>query len=355
MLRSLAPFVVCCAAILCSPESVTAQPYVEINQSPELIEGSLEGGRNLIVTATINGATADDVWLALVDGTDRVKLTRAGPFRYQVNLCRGAAARLLRREGAGELAVFARNADGTAHSVPIAFDVEPATGPSGVRSVPSTGPAPEWQGDPVAAGPRRFFTRIVAREARQRVHAFSVRPSDEVWMVPEDIVAIEANALFDEPLAGAVLLVDDRSWPLVEKGRRIAHVPVGEELARAWRASGVATLRFESGREALLRVVPRELPAGEAYRFLMGQRHVLELPGTGGQLHVALGDVTRGQVRLRVFDAEERPLVRGTSLQVNDRVEFRYQGRGYVLVVEDLVNFLIGDDQVWLSVCRIDE
>jgi hypothetical protein len=87
------------------------------------------------------------------------------------------------------------------------------------------------------------------------------------------------------------------------------------------------------------------LPPIPAVEVTVVQRRAEPIPGTGGRLAVELGDVTGGQVLVRVTDAagSEDVLPQG-SMRVGEIASFDFDGRPRALVLRRLVNVLIGDD-----------
>lgn len=95
----------------------------------------------------------------------------------------------------------------------------------------------------------------------------------------------------------------------------------------------------------VLRFAPRglEFPWGRATITLL-QRESKDLPGSQGYWRLRLGDVTNGQVLLSVLDAQNKPVVDTMSVKAGDAIPITLGGEEFVLVVDNLVNLIVGDD-----------
>jgi hypothetical protein len=80
------------------------------------------------------------------------------------------------------------------------------------------------------------------------------------------------------------------------------------------------------------------------------QRRSAAIPGSNDTIHVAIGDITRGQVLLSVGGVDGSVLVGQRSVRPGDRVAFSVGGNAYDLEVVELQNFLTGDDHAVVRV-----
>ncbi len=95
----------------------------------------------------------------------------------------------------------------------------------------------------------------------------------------------------------------------------------------------------------LLRIAPQGLDfPWDRATITLRQRASKALPGSKGYWRLSLGDITNGQVLLSILDGESQPLVDTLSVTTGDAVPFSIGQQDYVLVVEKLVNLIIGDD-----------
>lgn len=326
----LAGFATMVALAATSP--VAAQLSVELVQVPEQVSGSLDHGRNLLVTAEVHGKDVVEVWLATdaddAKESDRAPLTRAGLDRWQINLADGRAAALLGRQGKGSVAVHARTADGrVASSEPIRFDVSKTS---------------EW--------PREVINVVATVDGERRV--FRSFDDEEPWLVPEDVNRLEVRLRSSDRSMHVEATAKDRSWRLERDDDRTATLQITGEIADTWRAGKALTLRVGDDCRIRLRAIPRELAVGERHHFTLHQRDEMQLPGSAGALVVALGDITAGQVRVDIRTAKDSREIASSSLRDGGRLRFHYQDHSYVVEVDQLINYLIGDDCAKLVVWR---
>lgn len=103
--------------------------------------------------------------------------------------------------------------------------------------------------------------------------------------------------------------------------------------------SAIAALALLGG----LLAAPETLPAeGAALRIV--QRHAAALPGPLSGYRLILGDITRGQVLAAVEPQAGGPAVFSASMRPDELHILRLGDATYTLRVEQMVNYLIGDD-----------
>jgi hypothetical protein len=78
--------------------------------------------------------------------------------------------------------------------------------------------------------------------------------------------------------------------------------------------------------------------------FEVQQRRHAALPGSDGQLTIALGDITGGQVEVEVRLADGTRLLTAISMRQGGRETFRLDDRLYTLSLTGLVNQMLGAD-----------
>lgn len=96
----------------------------------------------------------------------------------------------------------------------------------------------------------------------------------------------------------------------------------------------------------------RKLPSIDLpVEFTVSQRSVTPLPKSNGKLLLTIGDITRGQVLVRVSRRDGDVVVASRSLRENDIVAFTVDKHAYKLKLKTLTNKLIGNDyavfQLW--------
>ncbi|NOX57476.1 MAG: DUF5329 domain-containing protein [Planctomycetes bacterium] len=84
------------------------------------------------------------------------------------------------------------------------------------------------------------------------------------------------------------------------------------------------------------------------------QRCFKPLPGSHGNLRLHIGDITAGQVLVSVHCANQNPLVDMASLREGDSVRLDLEEKDYVLVLDRLVNLLLGRDYAVFSLVSAD-
>jgi hypothetical protein len=80
------------------------------------------------------------------------------------------------------------------------------------------------------------------------------------------------------------------------------------------------------------------------------QRATVAIPGSNGWLRVHIDDITMGATLLDVVTADGRTLVLQQTVSERDVVEFALAGERCALVVDRLVNRLVGEDHAELRV-----
>lgn len=85
------------------------------------------------------------------------------------------------------------------------------------------------------------------------------------------------------------------------------------------------------------------------------QRSIKALPGSNGSLVIRVGDITGGQVLLSIEAEGSAPILDMTSIRPGDVKKFSVGGEPFVLVVNRLVNFVIGRDFAVLTIYPEEE
>lgn len=86
----------------------------------------------------------------------------------------------------------------------------------------------------------------------------------------------------------------------------------------------------------------------EGTRLTVPQRSTAFVPGSDGRVRVRLGDVTRGQVRLTLTDADGTQRIAPTSAKEGDALPFVLGRDRYYVTVVELKNRLVGEDHAVL-------
>ncbi len=112
--------------LLALPSSALAEGYIQLHDVPDSLWFPSRPGSNLLLTATVNDAVAESVWLGIDDPKlGRVPLTRVGTIEYQINLHSNDVFDLIKQAPArGEFRIFAETQSGKLlTSIPVSFTV----------------------------------------------------------------------------------------------------------------------------------------------------------------------------------------------------------------------------------------
>jgi hypothetical protein len=336
-----------------------AQDAVHVSGVPDELSFPLARGRNVVLTATVEGAEPRAVWLARSkEAGARFMLSRVRQGVYQVNLAEPEVAGILRGQDGGQFHIFAELPDGqTISSIPIQYAVtKPLTMPPRIF-VRVDGKRREILGWPFAdllerpafraqfSGESLLFSSPEFSEALRSASGGVTR-----WFSPEKVqdVEFEFRAGADGPSAQA--RVKDRSWPAQATNTAgLLRLPVSPELRQAWYEQGTVELVCtEADQEAArltLTAPPRrlDLPDGKAEMTIV-QRTSKEVPGSDGYLDIYIDDITAGQTLLTLSGADGDRLIDQKSVRQGDTVRFATGDGLYTLTMRKMVNFLIGDD-----------
>lgn len=314
----------CCLLFAAAP----AQDGIRIVKVPEVVRLPAAQGSNLMLEVEVNGAAAE-VWIATdLASRDRVALSPAGEQRWQLNLADPRIAAMLPAgRDNGELTVFAKVGSATARSAAIAW------------------------------------SRATAQDAKVRCLVRSkggttaiVPPEKPVWLDPSTLDSIELHGAGARQ-SSAVARVGEIELPLARRAEQGLWVLEGGALLRE-RLQGEGALEIEvrlGGSSAVFAfaVVPGKLPLPDgSAQFVVQQRRSAMVPGSNGWLVVRIDDITMGGVLLDVATAEGAVLVPQQVVHEREALEFALADERYVLVIEKLVNLLIGDDHAELRVER---
>ena len=91
------------------------------------------------------------------------------------------------------------------------------------------------------------------------------------------------------------------------------------------------------------------MPTGPVEMTIV-QRQSQAIPGSGGQVLVAIGDITGGHVTVTIRSADDQVPLPATSMAVDESAAFRVGDADYHLALTALRNVLIGDDQATITV-----
>jgi hypothetical protein len=305
-----------------------AQDGVRIVKVPDVVRLPAAHGSNLLLEVEVDGA-ASEVWIASdLASRDRVALSPAGERRHQLNLADPRIAAMLPAgRDDGELAVFAKVGSGTVRSAAIAW---------------SRATAPDAK------------VRCLVR-SKGGTTAF-VEQGASAWLDPATVERVELQGAGARQ-SSAVARVGEIELPLVRRAEQGIWVLEGGAALRE-RLQDEGTFEVEArlgGSSAVFgfAVVPGKLPLRDGRaQFVVQQRKSAAVPGSNGWLIVRLDDITMGGVLLDVETATGTVVVPQQIVHEREAVEFALADERYVLVIEKLVNLLIGEDHAELRVER---
>ena len=305
-----------------------AQDGIRIVKVPDVVRLPAAQGSNLMLEVEVDG-TATEVWIASdLQSRDRVALSPAGDRRYQQNLADPRIAAMLPagRDG-GELTVFAKVGATTARSAAITWS----------RSTEQDGKV-----------------RCLVRGTNGTTTI--VEPGTSAWLDPSAIDRIELQGAGARQSA-AVARVGEIELPLVRRAEQGTWVLEGGPALRE-RLQDETAIEVEARLGAgsavfAFAVVPGRLPLRDGHlQFVVQQRKSAGMPGSNGWLVVRIDDITMGGVLLDIATADGKVVAPQQIVHERESVEFALADERYVLILEKLVNLLIGDDHAELRVER---
>ncbi len=331
---------------------------------PDRLAFPLPDGSNAVLTVRVEGEPRA-VWVACgQEARARYMMDAVGSGVYQANLADPVLAAMLEASGPGRLHAYAETLGGAVSpSIGVSYTVGSgewtwhAPPRVYVRSSKKTTEVSDWpQGMEERAtllqgeirGQGLAFTSPHLTE-----YPFFGRDREVVaWFEPAEATAFEVrfDPQSDSPKATA--RIGERTWPFV-RSKSAAHrwvLEVNDQMREAWEEQGEVTVVCGQEGQNELRVTVRKpvaaLDLDDGGRFTVVQRYTVEIPGSSGYLKVHIGDVTGGQTRVTLRTAEGEVLVLDRSLRQGETVRFDLSGNEYELLLDKMVNFLIGDDYV---------
>lgn len=299
---------------------LAAQDGVRIVQVPAQVQLPAPGSNLLLEVETATAPAA--IWLATDSAAqDRVPLVAVGNGRYQVNLGAPAVADLLPSgRDHGDLFVFARLDSGQVRSAAIAWS----------------------RAAPASAARLRCLVRTQGGVTRRTA------PDTTTWIDPAQLERLEVEGAGARQTT-AVARLAELDLPLVRQAATGTWVleptaSLRERLADS--ADFEIEVRVGTTTESFrFRCVPTQLdlPAGKE-PFVVPQRKRAPVPGSRGWLEVRIDDITMGRVMFELVTAEGTVVVPAQLVHDRDHVAFSLGDVSYVIVVQRLVNILIGED-----------
>ena len=314
------------AALTALATILPSQTGIRLTRIPELVRLPAAPGTNLLLEAELD-ATTTDIWLATdLSSRDRLALTPAGERRWQLNLADPRLATMLPagRDG-GELFVFATIAGTTHKSAAVA-----------------------WARNQTHDQSIRCLVRSLAGTTT------TVAGDGSAWLDATKTERIELQGVTSRQ-AAVLARFGEQSRPLQRRGDAGGWaIELDAALREQLRAA--TTLEIEANLGAASTVfrfalVPPTLAlAGDSTPLVIAQRNAAEVPGSNGWLRVHVDDITMGSTMLHVTSADGATVIAPQLLFARDHVELPLAEARYVLVIDKLVNLLLGEDRAELHV-----
>jgi hypothetical protein len=314
------------AALAALASLLPSQNGIRLTRIPDLLRLPAAPGTNLLLEAELETGTAD-IWLA-TDRTsrDRIALTPAGERRWQLNLADPRVATMLPAgRDSGELFVFATIAGTTHQSAAVA-----------------------WARNQVHDQTIRCLVRSLAGTTT------TVSGDGTAWLDATKTERIELQGLASRQ-AAVLARFGEQSRPLQRRGDTGSWA-IELDAALREQLHAATTLEIEANLGAASTVfrfalVPPTLAlADKSTPLVIAQRRAAEVPGSNGWLLVHVDDITMGSTTLRVTSADGATVIAPQLMFARDFVELPLAGAGYVLVVDKLVNLLLGEDRAELQI-----
>ena len=338
---------------LSMPSCPAQKPSVRLEGVPESLTLPLRPGKNVVLTARVSGGRAKRAWIAVgPDAPGRFMLTRVGENEFQANLGdRIAAVLLTATPWETRFQVFVELEGGRiVASIPVSYAVDWAIPSGGLEAkvIYKDGavevlPIPREEAE--KEGEVSFWGDFGGGE----VGAKWKEKKKGKWLDLDALDRIEIPVDRHPEILGLSARVGTKVFPFSSsKGNLGAVLPLTPELRGAWEKEG--TLRVQvgtrSGEKRVLELKARPFKLlfdGNLAEVTIYQRTKAALSGSHDYLVLEIGDVTAGQVLVRLVDAEGKVRVPRKSMREGDSVRFRLGAKDYTLYLKNLVNFLIGE------------
>jgi hypothetical protein len=327
-------FVLALSVVLSTGAVNAQQPSLRLSGIPKRLELPLPSGSNLVLTATVQGASPKQVWLAKDRSSSlRALFTPTGGSEFQINLAADEVTTLLKASATRKFQVFAELPDGKVlQSIPVSYAVRQ-----------TLHKAPYCRAYQKGADTPKACTH-----------------HDIYWCVPTQITKIEVTRQKEAEPGPVRLAVGKKEWafePYDQK--RTSQMRLTPEIHKAWKEKGALMVQYKRGPSwqtvATLNAKPGSLDfPGHVESVTIYQRRWKKIPGSRNYLSIRLGDITGGQVRMGVVDLNYQHIIEDTSVGQGDCLTLKLAEEQYVIFVRRMINQLLGDDWVVIDISRID-
>jgi hypothetical protein len=327
--------------LLAASSFVYAEAGVKLDNVPKQLTLPMPRGTNHMLDVQLTSGTAKEAWISPAENSRvRFMLSRVGDGRFRVNLGNRVLARVLHAAGASAFHVHVRTDAGRVlESTQINF---------AERDHKPDQASLDFSVDLLRTGNKSEGVEVEAGSWHNpdRFSGVLVKPTDSSkW--PEDVSF------------RAVVGAHDWQFSSVERGRYLLRL--SKARRRAWREQGRLRIEARQGGKVLSRSTLRARPGSliapdRTNTFVVHQRGRASLPGSNDLLYVQLGDITAGQVSFSLRRADkEGAVLRRQSVRQGSRLRFKYEGDAYILIVDRMVNLLVGSDYLQLELRRADD
>jgi len=321
------PLVFSCIALL----PAQGQATVVVDRVPRRLTFPVPADTKVPLVAVIKNGKPKAVWIAVGEQARvRIMLTRAGAATFEVDLAMPVVYSVLRHSPRWKrFHVFAELESGEViQSEAVPYQLAKTT-----------------------ITPIRYRLFLKHKEEPVSLSLFERR-----WFDLAEVRRIEVEFGASNPVPTAEARSEKSSWPLVvDRKRQVLELRMRREIRAGWQAAGKLRIEVERGEHGhssiTLRARPNRLSfPGDHASLSIVQRHSGLLPGSNGFYRVSCGDVTRGQVEVTIDTLDGTAVLAPKSLRLGRKVEFQVGETRYQLVLEQLVNKLIGNDYVVFNV-----
>lgn len=290
----------------------SAAPTVELTELPSRLELPLPAGTNRLFAVKIEGKPSA-VWLATAPEAEARLPLQPMAGKWVVNLGDPRLAAVI--AGGTQFQIFATVGGETGGSLPVQF---------------------------VAA--RKASVSIDLRDA-EGTHMPSAG-----WVDPLKVSTLRLRWT-GSGIRTAVTLAAGSVREKIEPGDGTVELKPTAALRDAWRAAGtLESIDADGRRRTVARAVPIALDDTARRGFRLVQRRSLTVPGSRDFLTVHLGDISGTRVPVTLTGADGTVYFEQRLLAQGDRAEFALGAQRYVLIIEKLVNLMVGDDHAELRV-----
>ncbi len=295
-----------------------AEAYMKVNGIPEDLTFPVPAGKNIILTASITGGVANNVWLAKTEESrDRLFLIPVEEGLYQINLADTAIMKIVKdNPDDTRFHIFAKIIDGNVlASIPILYYVEYRTHPEKI---------------------------LIKQKNKERVISPIRYIDNEEWLYPDEVISITAYYSDTDIFYPLVATCGEKQWNF----ENIPDTPnlllkVTEEMKKEWRSSALLKIEYRKddrlGTCWILKKTPDQLDFSASALYVKAKPDSREtIPGSGEYLWLNTSHIYGDEVHVQIGRWDDTiPLAR-LSLRERECANFEYRGKKYNLFLQNI-------------------